>query len=403
VAVLLLASSIAGCTGFESSPSPGRASADSTLAGAIESGLVRPVCRHDVAPGTARCLSYILTDTSRAPRAGGHPAIAGYGPADLQSAYNLGAAIGNPGGTVALVFWYNDPNLDADLAAYRSQFGLPACTEASGCLKQVNQLGGSSLPMNDANAAVEESLDVDMVSANCPNCKIIFVEATQPTLADLRIAENTAATLAGVVAVSNSWEAGSEIATPSFKNAFNHPGRAIVASAGDSGYSVSSPSDYGTVTAALGTTLTAGGGSRGWTERVWNGTGSGCSAIIAPPAWQVGIEITDGLLGCSKRVVGDVAYVADPGTGVAMYDTFGQSGWLVVGGTSVGAPAEAALYALSGSTAGTPAGLAYSNVASFYDITLGTNGTCTPHWLCRAFPGYDAPSGVGSPNGIGGF
>jgi hypothetical protein len=355
----------------------------------------------------ARCLSYILNDKSIAPRASGHPDVSGYGPADLQAAYNLGNVFSTPK-TVALVLWYNDPNMDADLTAYRSNFFLPPCTAASGCLKQVNQTGGSTLPQNDQSAALEESLDVDMVSANCPQCKIIYVEATQNTTADLRIAENTAATLAGVVAVSNSWEVGTEIGTPNFVAAFNHPNKAIVAAAGDNGYFVSSPADYNTVTAAVGTHLSqGGGGARGWTESVWSGTGSGCSTIIARQTWQANIEGAQGLAGCNKRAVGDIAYVADPATGVAVYDSYGYGGWVVVGGTSIGAPAEAALYALSGTTAPIPAQLAYQNLAGFYDITSGSNGVCTPplfkKWLCHAQVGFDAPSGVGSPNGVGGF
>ena len=415
---LVAATLLAGCGGGSQTPLPASAASslarnaapaaslagESDFARELASGLIRPVCNHNVSPGQAVCLSYVLTDPSVAPRASGVANVSGYGPADLQSAYNLGKSINNAGGTVALVLWYNDPNLDADLAVYRKTFGLPPCRKSTKCLQQVDEHGGSNLPQNDTGAAVEESLDVDMVSANCPKCKIVYVEAAQPTSADLQIAENTAAKLAGVVAISNSWDTpGQEITTKSFENAFSHAGQAVVASAGDAGYSVSSPADYNTLTAAVGTHLTKGGGGRGWTESVWNGTGSGCSAVVAAQSWQTQIEKMDNLKGCAKRVVGDVAYVADPATGVAVYDTYGAPGFFVVGGTSVSAPAEAAIYALAGKQPGIPASLAYANLSSFNDVTTGSNGSCSPTWLCTARKGYDAPSGVGSPNGIGGF
>jgi hypothetical protein len=421
-APLVLASLLAGCGGGSGTALPSAAAnsqrgsfeqpaaqlrggiADMSFADQLKSGLIRPVCNRNVPAGTPVCLSYILTDKSIAPHAQGHPDVSGYGPADLQAAYNLGSVIGNPGGTVALVLWYNDPNMDADLQTYRKNFGLPPCTEASGCLMQVNQTGGSKLPQNDSGAALEESLDVDMVSANCPNCKIIYVEANAPNTADLMIEENTASTLSGVVAMSNSWgTTGVEVPYKNFRLAFNHPNRAVVASAGDSGYLVSSPADYNTLTSAVGTTLSKGGSGRGWTESVWSGTGSGCSAIINPRVWQRKAEFADKRAGCKKRVIGDIAYDANPGTGVAVYDSYGYSGWIVVGGTSVSSPSEAALYALSGNQTSVPSALAYANRSSFYDITSGTNGTCTPAWLCTAEVGFDAPSGVGSPNGIGGF
>jgi subtilase family serine protease len=417
-APLVLASLLAGCGGGSSTALPSAAAdsqargfaqpvsqlrAESSLANDIASGRVVPVCSRNVGNGTAHCLSYILKDTSSAPHAQGHPDVSGYGPADLISAYNLSSVINNAGGTVALVLWYNDPNMDTDLATYRTNFGLAACRKSSGCLKQVNQTGGSTLPQNDTGAALEESLDVDMVSANCPKCKIIYVEANGPDTNDLIIAENTAAGLSGVVAVSNSWSYGSEQNNASLEAAFNHANKAIVASADDYGYGPVSPTDYNTLTSAVGTHLTKGGGSRGWTETVWSGTGSGCSSFVAAKVWQTNKENHWSRTGCSKRVIGDVAYVADPNTGVAVYDSYGYSGWIVVGGTSVSSPAEAALYALSGNQSGIPARLSYQHPTSFYDITSGSNGSCSPSWLCTASVGFDAPSGVGAPNGIGGF
>src|SRR5207244_4408707 len=102
----------------------------------------------------------------------------GFGPVDLQSAYKLPSATAGSGATVAIVDAFDDPKAESDLATYRSQFGLPACTTANGCFRKLNQNGAASpLPRSDTGWAGEIALDVDMVSAVCPNCKIMLVEA----------------------------------------------------------------------------------------------------------------------------------------------------------------------------------------------------------------------------------
>ena len=253
-------------------------------------------------------------------------------------------------------------------------------------------------------------------------------------------AENTAARkIPNVVAIDNSWDSLSmgEVSTPKFEDAFNHKHIAIVVAAGDEGYGdVISPADYNTVTSVVGSSLRpcySSCGSRAWNESVWNSNGrataSGCSTIIAAQLWQTAIESVQSppLTGCSMRVIGDVAYDADPDWGVGVYCSYipenhvypcaGSSShdWTVQGGTSVGAPAIAGLYALAGNTGAGgkydyPAEMAYINTSSFYDITDGNNILVGSHscsgdlyWLCHAEVGYDAPSGVGSPDGIGGF
>jgi len=356
----------------------------------------------------ARCFSYVLTPSGRAEalkreaQSGTRTISAttpgGYGPAQLQSAYNLTSAIGGGAGrTIAIVDAYNNPNAEADLGVYRTQFGLPACTTANGCFRKVDQNGGTAYPVSDPSWSQEISLDLDMVSANCPNCHILLVEANSPTYANLGIGVNTAAQL-GAFAISNSY-GGPEFSTEtSYATYYNHPGVAITASNGDSGYGATVPAGFNTLTAVGGTSLSTSTNSRGWTETVWSGTGSGCSRYIGKPSWQHDAN-------CSRRMIGDVAYDADPYTGVAVYDSYayqGQSGWLVFGGTSAGAPAIAAIYGLAGNPVSN-ASYAYSHTASLYDVTTGSNGTCSTTYFCHGVVGYDGPTGLGTPNGIGAF
>jgi subtilase family serine protease len=356
--------------------------------------------------GEGRCFALGLKETARAPRseAGADGSVAGYGPSQLQAAYNITSAAKNDsGGRVAVVEAGGDPNLEKDLAVYRKQFGLPRCDVVSGCLRIENQDGKirPHPPVIDGWLA-EQSLDVDMVSANCPNCKILVVEAST----SLGVAERTAAR-AHPVAISNSW--GSEEfkgEKPSEHRLFDHPGIAITASAGDGGYGVIFPSAANTVTAVGGTSLYTAKNSRGYTETVWAGTGSGCSQYIPETSWQLPIEQKLG--GCSNRIVSDVAYIADPNTGVAVYESIpgdGEApGWQVWGGTSVGSPAIAAIYALSGDTTGIPASIAYANPSDLYNVTSGSNGNCAPYdYLCNGEVGYNGPTGFGTPDGLGAF
>jgi len=377
---------------------PGAIAPLTTFRQQLAAGNFTQVCG-DPAPGEARCFSYVLTESGRVALGkpgGGGGTVNGYGPADLQAAYGLNTS-GGAGRTVAVVDAYNAATLESDLGVYRSHFGLPACTTANGCFRKVNQTGGSTLPTNNASWGQETSLDVDMVSANCPNCHILVVEANSASLADLSAGVNTAASL-GAVAISNSY-GGSESSTEtSNAAAYNHPGIAITASNGDSGYGAQSPAAFNTLTAVGGTALSRASNARGWTETVWSGSGSGCSAYIAKPSWQHDAN-------CANRMIGDVAYIGDPNTGVAVYDSTPyqrSSGWLVFGGTSVGAPAIAAVYALAGTTV-SDASYGYAHTTSFNDVTNGSNGTCPFPYYCNGEVGYDGPTGNGTPAGLGAF
>jgi hypothetical protein len=320
----------------------------------------------------------------------------GYGPVDLRSAYKLPSSSATP--TVAIVDAFNDPTAEADLATYRSQFGLPACTTANGCFRQVNQNGATSpLPANDSGWAGEISLDIDMVSAICPNCHILLVEANAPTDADLYAAEDRAVTM-GAKYVSNSWGGDEYSGQTADDSHFNHPGVAITVSTGDSGAGTEYPATSQFVTAVGGTSLRTAANSRGWTETAWSGAGSGCSALDAKPTWQTVTTI------CSRRAEADVSAVADPNTGVAAYQTFGGVGWEVFGGTSAAAPIVASVYALAGTPgAGDyPASYPYSHAGNLFDVTSGSNGGCGAPG-CISGTGWDGPTGLGSPNGTAAF
>ncbi len=347
----------------------------------------------------------------------------GYGPAQLRAAYGLTSlSLTNPTTTqtVGIVDAFSDPHLASDVAAYRQHFGLPACTTSTKCLRIVGQTGSAQLP--DANAAwgLETTLDAEMVSAICPRCRIVVVEANSATYGDLGTAENEAVAL-GARVVTNSW-GGSDTRLDATYDAhyFNHPGVAIVASTGDSGYAAGPiyPSTSPNVIAVGGTTLTAAvGTARGYGESAWSGGGSGCSAYEPMPAWQATVPSIASTCG-KRRAVADVSAVADPATGVAVYDTYGYAGWYpgMIGGTSVAAPIVAGVYALGGHGAGAgvtgAAGLytaantavpANSANSPLFDVISGANGSCPTLLACTAATGWDGPSGLGSPSGITGF
>ena len=321
---------------------------------------------------------------------------AGLSPADLKAAYKL-PATGGAGVTIGIVDAMDAPNAEADLAVYRAQYGLPPCTTANGCFKKINQRGAAApLPTADPSWGAEILLDIEMASAVCPSCKILLVEASAPTMQDLGAAVN-AAVAAGANVVSNSWGGGESPSDPSSTSAyFNHPGVLITVSSGDGGYGVSYPASASTVLAVGGTSLSRSTNARGWAETVWGsatnahgGAGSGCSAYSAKPSWQKDT-------GCARRTVADVSAVADPQTGVSVYDS-AVGGWLVFGGTSVSSPVVAAIFALTGHASAT-AQYPYSNPTFFNDVVGGTNGACGGGYLCTGLAGFDGPTGLGTPN-----
>jgi subtilase family serine protease len=380
--------------------------------------VLRPFCT----TGTFRCMSALRIDLPVVPAAtASHD---GMGPADLRKAYSLAsAAVSNgKGQTVALVDAYDDPTIESDLNTYRAYYGIPPCTTANGCFEKVNQDGeqGNYPPIANPDWEPEIALDTEMVSAICPNCHILLVEANSAdeTVAtsnpvqhsDLGAAVDTAVNL-GATEVSNSYgSAGPEPDQTFFDHYYDHPGVAITASAGDQDYGTVWPAASPFVTAVGGTELTPDPASpRGFDESVWGsllpgtlpneaeGTGSGCSLWEPKPAWQHDA-------GCSGRTVADVSAVAD---NVAIYDSSPEiGGWGVVAGTSIASPVIASVYALAGNAKSVVYGsYPYSHQSRFHDVTDGSNFTpdTVCGYLCTAEPGYDGPTGLGTPNGIGGF
>jgi hypothetical protein len=371
-------------------------------------------------PGQARCLALFSPQThvnaAIAARAAGRPVSRaattpkGWGAKDIEAAYKLPVSR-DPHQTVAVVDAQSTPHLASDLAVYRKHYNLPPCTAASGCLRIVNQKGKPSpLPRADpAGWGVEETLDVEMVSAACPDCKILLVEAASPRPADLAAAENTAARL-GAQVISNSYGARESGFTQAYARAFRHPGHVIVVSSGDIGFTAASfPANLATVTAVGGTQLARARNPRGWAEKAWytdgGASGSGCSAYVPKPAWQADTR-------CPGRTVADVAAVA---WNIPIYDSSLPSGtggpWLSAGGTSASAPLIAGVYALAGNAAKVPPGYSYGAHGGLFDITRGNNDwlhhsggvSCGHSYLCEAKKGYDAPTGLGTPNGTSAF
>jgi hypothetical protein len=345
-----------------------------------------------------------------------HAAVMGTTAATIQKAYGITDLTQGAGATVAIVDAYGYSALEKDLATYRTQMGLPACTTANGCLTIVNQTGGTTPPANPPASddwTVETALDVDMASAACPACKILVVQATTPD--DLEVAEMQAAKMTPTV-ISNSWggpEQGTELGAEEAN--FNHPGIGIFVAAGDDGYNDNGEGpDYpGTSAYAISvgaTSLTTASTTRGYTETTWGGKGtaayssaqitntgaggSACSKEIAKPSYQPANTQ------CTYKATADVSALGDPATGPAIYDSQAASpetpGWIQIGGTSASSPLVAAMMAASGN--GNITGkFFYDNEAKFNDVTSGTNGSCA-NILCVAGTGWDGPTGVGTPN-----
>ena len=319
----------------------------------------------------------------------------GLSPCQLQDAYRLPSQVTGAGRTVAIVDAFDDPNAESDLAIYRAAYGLPPCTTANGCFKKLNQAGvAGSYPVGNPNWGIEISLDVDAVSAICPLCHITLVEANDNSDPSLAASEDTAAAQ-GPTAISNSFGRSELPGDASYESHFSHPGIMTTASTGDSGFGTSAPASSAGVVAVGGTELTADSSTRGWTETVWNGAGSGCSSQNAKPAWQHDPA-------CPNRSIADVSALAGS-PGATIYDSYGlvTPGFHPVGGTSLASPIIASVYALAypdSSIATT-----YGNTGSLFDITAGSNGTCGGTYLCAGATGYDGPTGLGTPCGTASF
>jgi hypothetical protein len=345
-------------------------------------------------PNHPRCHAWHLVDDNGERIVSAAPN--GLGATDLQAAYHLPKTGGN-GRIIATQLGVHYPNAEADLNAYRMQYGLPPCTKANGCFIQVDGKGGTNFPQSGTCNGLlgESSLDIEMLSAGCPDCKIMLIEPSGgETGIDMAISK-------GAVAISFSWGSGESRGDLMQESDWTRPGIGLFAATGDSGFMgpgvgggvQSYPASSAGVVAVGGTTLKKSTSARGWDEAVWNGAGSGCSTIIPKPSWQ-----TDST--CKMRMVADISAIAD---NIAVYCTDGGGGgggWSQAGGTSAASPFATGALAVTGVLNGkfNPAWL-WQHAQSFYDITSGSNGTCTAAYYCKGGAGYDGPSGVGTPNG----
>jgi hypothetical protein len=371
--------------------------------GARHQSALRPACPA-VPPRYARCLTQYTPQTAvdQATAAGNHGAAArprGWGAPAIRAAYHLTGA-SSARQTVAVSIAFDTPSLAQYLAVYRKHYGLPPCTIASGCLRIVNQHGRPSpLPSSGVLSGwdLEATLDVSMVSAACPYCRILVIEGNSNADADLAATENTAARL-GAQVISNSYGGQENGFAQAYARSYHHRGHTIVVSSGDAGFSAASfPANLDTVTAVGGTQLARARNARGWTETVWPGSGSGCSAYVPKPSWQHDRH-------CPGRTVADVAALA---SNVAIYNK-DWGGWVTVAGTSIAAPLIAGVYGLAGNAATIAPDYAYHHSLHLFDIRTGRNAwsptrACGRDYLCTAKRGYDAPTGLGTPNGTGAF
>ena len=342
----------------------------------------------------------ILADSSREHYAG-HPlhvrpnvstSPTGLSPATIKGVYGFSAdPNAGAGKTIAIVDAYDDPTAEADLAVFTSQYGLPDCTTANGCFSKVNQTGGTTkYPRTNAGWALEISLDVQWAHAIAPGAKILLVEATSNSFANLLAAEDYATANADYV--SNSW-GGSEFSGetgPAYDGHFNRPGVSIFVSSGDSGTPASYPSASRYVISVGGTTLN-NIGTTSFSETGWSGSGGGCSAYETATSAQSSFS-SGGSVNCgTKRGTPDISLDADPSSGVSVYDSTrynGQRGWWTVGGTSASSPMIAARAAVAGVVVDSAYVYGLSS-SSLRDITSGDNGA-----LCLV--GYDLVTGRGS-------
>lgn len=383
-------------------------------------------CPSQPTKGTAACLSEVggqvadgtAAETGRADAIGSTDSEAplpdqavpqavtktgGYSPADLASLYRIPAGL-TSAATIGIIDVGSDPNTAKQLNYYRSYFGLPACTSANGCFREVAQDGSGRLPGVASGWVTEIAMDVQAVSAICPTCHILLVDAATASAGDLGAAAATAVRLgAKYVSMSYGSVDGSQNTTLNLKY-YNSPGVTYVAASGDSGYAGGTifPSSATNVIAAGGTSAKLVDGH--WQQTTWSGAGSGCSSAgLLGTVTGLVQSLLSGSSCPDGRAVSDVSALADANTGILFY----QGGdWYNGGGTSLAAPIITALYALAGNH--TEPLAIYHNVSSrptsFVDITTGTNGSCGSRpRLCTAAAGWDGPTGVGTPAGLSGL
>jgi len=336
------------------------------------------------------------------------PPSSAYKPSQMRHAYGFDQITNQGSGqVVGIVDAYDDPNIESDLGVFNRQFGLPACTSSNGCFRKVYANGRKSA--TNANWEIEIALDVEWAHAIAPQAKIVLVESATISLADLLAAVDVAVRK-GASVVSMSWTAGEFSGELRLDNHFVTTGVTFLAASGDTGTGVAYPAASPYVVGVGGTALHLDASGNYQSETAWSGSGGGLSVYEHQPLFQALFGIGSNPRGV--RGAPDVSYNASPGTGYAVYDSFGfsgASGWFHVGGTSAGTPQWAALVAIVNSmrVASRKSHLSSTNnslyvlakkslATEFNPVTQGTNGSCGV-W-CTAAPGYDYITGLGSPN-----
>jgi subtilase family serine protease len=389
VAALAIAACSGGSTGMPgtSGQSISQSKSHSGMPQWQARGLARAVCPMVV--GQPTCLA--LTQKGIQPACSG--ASCGWAPVDLETRYNLPYSTKGSGQIVAIVDAGDNPDAATDLSTYRSTFGLSTAN-----FKKYNQTGQQSNYPTYTGWSVEIDLDIEMVSAACPNCTIYLVEANGADTDDLDAAEEEAVTL-GAHIISNSWICYGSVSCVD-TSAFDTPGVEYLAASGDAGYNENgAPEALATVVSVGGTQLAKSGST--YSESAWNDAGSGCATGVTKPSWQHDS-------GCTSRTDSDVSSEAGCSPGVAEYDAF-DGGWFGVCGTSAASPLIAAVYGLAGNASSQNAAQKLwklkkkAHKKDFHDITSGSDGSCGGSYLCTALKGYDGPTGWGTPNGIKAF
>lgn len=355
-------------------------------------------------------LEYQAGNQSQLDNAARAAASVSYTAVGIRTAYGI-TGQGDPSRVVAIVDANDDPNAYSHLSTYRSTMGLPlmqSCTlstltgltssSSSPCFTKVNQTGGTTLPSADPGWSNEIDLDLQAASAICPDCSLLLLEATSASFGDLGTAVTTASNTAHVLAITNSYGTTSDVPGAAYPawDAAAQKGIAVLASAGDWGYATSFPASATNVLGVGGTTLTVSSTTGARTaETAWSSTGSGCSLYNAAPTWQV---IPNSPCGPMKAV-SDLSADADPNSGLQVYTTYsGTTGWWIFGGTSLSSPLVAAQYAKQGGYGGSylAGQYAWATTTPYFDVTSGSNGTCSPSVMCTAGAGWDGPTGLGS-------
>ena len=312
----------------------------------------------------------------------------GLTPAVVKALYHLPTSGGS--GTIAIIGAYNDASIESDLATFDSQFGIAPCTTKNGCFTRHLMSKGTA---SNSDWALETTLDVEWAHAIAPNAKILLVEATTQSGANLIKAVDYASSQSHVVAISMSWGGAEFPEEVSLDSHFVSKSNAVyIASSGDSGTGASWPASSPRVIGVGGSSLVLDSSNTLLKETAWSGSGGGISAYEKAPDYQTAYSIAKSH---GMRAIPDVSYNADPTSGFAIV----RGGvWRRVGGTSAGAPQWAAIVALGD---GVTLSDLYKDKSSsktetyFRDIISGTNGTCG--YLCTARAHYDYVTGLGSP------